>query len=104
VLAAAGALPSVSFVDPNFGLTGTTTENDEHPPTDIQRGQAFASQVINAVRNGKGGKDSIIFLTYDEHGGFYDHADPPPAPQNGALNPDGINPGQCEDLSNLPSS
>jgi phospholipase C len=102
--AAAGSLPSVSFVDPNFGLTGTTTENDEHPPTDIQRGQAYVSQVINAVRNSPSWKDSIIFLTYDEHGGFYDHADPPLAPQNSALNPDGINPGQCEDLSNPPSS
>jgi phospholipase C len=49
--AAAGTLPSVSFVDPNFGLTGTAAENDEHPPTDIQRGQAFVSQVITAVRN-----------------------------------------------------
>jgi phospholipase C len=58
------------------------------------------SQVINAVRNSPNWKDS----TYDEHGGFYDHADPPLAPQNGALNPDGINPGQCEDLSNPPSS
>jgi len=43
--AAAGTLPQVSFVDPNFGLLGTASENDEHPPTDIQRGQAF-SQVI----------------------------------------------------------
>jgi len=102
--AAAGALPSVSFVDPNFGLTGTTAENDEHPPTDIQRGQAYVSSVINAVRNSPSWKDSIIFLTYDEHGGFYDHTDPPQAPQNQALNPDGINPGQCEDLSNPPSS
>jgi phospholipase C len=102
--AAAGTLPSVSFVDPNFGLTGTAAENDEHPPTDIQRGQAFVSQVINAVRNSPNWKDSIVLLTYDEHGGFYDHAAPPHAPQNGALNPDGINPGQCEDLSNSPSS
>jgi phospholipase C len=102
--AAAGTLPSVSFVDPNFGLTGTATENDEHPPTDIQRGQAYVSQVISAVRNGPNWKDSIIFLTHDEHGGFYDHAEPPQAPQNHALNPDGINPGQCEDLSNPPSS
>ena len=43
--------PKVSFVDPNFGLTGIASENDEHPPTDIQRGQAFVSQVVNAVRN-----------------------------------------------------
>src|SRR5262249_31647028 len=59
----AGALPQVSFVDPNFGLSGTALENDEHPPTDIQRGQAYVAQVINAVRNGPFWKDSIIFLT-----------------------------------------
>src|SRR6184192_1658302 len=40
----------------------------------------------------------------DEHGGFYDHVAPPAARQGGALNPDGINPGQCEDLSNPPAS
>jgi phospholipase C len=102
--AATGTLPSVSFVDPNFGLTGTATEDDEHPPTDIQRGQAYISQAINAVRNGPNWKDSIIFLTYDEHGGFYDHAVPPAAPQDHALTPDGIAPGQCADLSNPPAS
>ena len=99
-----GTLPDVSFIDPNFGATGLTMENDEHPPTDIQRGQYFVSQVINAVRNGPHWKDSIIFLVYDEHGGFYDHTKPPQAPQNGARNPDGINPGQCEDLSDPPLS
>jgi phospholipase C len=102
--AAAGTLPSVSFVDPNFGLSGTAAENDEHPPTDIQRGQAYVSQVINAVRNSPNWKDSVIFLTYDEHGGFYDHATPPPAPQDHSLTPDGIAPGQCADLSNPPAS
>jgi phospholipase C len=102
--AAAGTLPSVSFVDPNFGLSGSATENDEHPPTDIQRGQAFISQVVNVVRNGPNWKDSVIFLTYDEHGGFYDHAAPPAAPQDHALTPDGIAPGQCEDLSSPPAS
>src|SRR4029077_11046539 len=79
-------------------------ENDEHPPTDIQRGQAFVSQVINAVRSGPHWKDSIILLTYDEHGGYYDHVHPPHAPQGGAFTPDGIGPGQCADLSNPPAS
>ena len=97
-------LPQVSFVDPNFGFGGFVLENDEHPPTDIQRGQAFVSQVVNAVRYGPYWRDSVIFITYDEHGGFYDHAKPPAAPQGGALNPDGINPGQCRDLSNPPAS
>ena len=99
-----GTLPQVSFIDPNFGVLGTQFENDEHPPTDIQRGQAYVSQVVNAVRNGPHWKDSIIFITYDEHGGFYDHAKPPRAPQNGARTPDGVFPGQCEDLSLPPFS
>jgi phospholipase C len=103
-LPGAGPLPQVSLVDPDFGLEGTALENDEHPPTDIQRGQAYVSQVVNAVRNGPFWKDSIIFITYDEHGGFYDHAKSAPAPQGGSLTPDGIAPGQCEDLSNTPAS
>src|SRR5215467_11481105 len=99
-----GGLPQVSFIDPNFGiLGGFKTENDEHPPTDIQRGQAFVSRVVNAVRNGPFWKDSIILITYDEHGGSYDHVHPPKS-QHGARTPDGIFPGQCADLSNPPAS
>jgi phospholipase C len=94
-------LPKVSFVDPSGG---GTDENDEHPPTDIQRGQAFVSRIVNAVRNGPYWQDSVIFITYDEHGGFYDHAAPPRAQQGSARTPDGIFPGQCADLSNPPAS
>ena len=98
--AAAGTLPSVSFVDPIFGiLFGTAAENDEHPPTDIRKGEAFVASVVSAVRNGPSWQDSIVFIVYDEHGGFYDHVAPPRARA-----PDGIDPGQCEDLSNPPAS
>jgi phospholipase C len=99
-----GPLPQVSFVDPNFGVLDPTQENDEHPPTDIQRGQAFVSRLVNAVRGGPSWKDSIIFITWDEHGGSYDHVKPPRAPQGGARTPDGIFPGQCADLSSPPAS
>ena len=102
--AKAGTLPQVSFVDPNFGLFGQALENDEHPPTDIQRGQAYVSQVLSAVRSGPNWNDSVVIVTYDEHGGFYDHARAPRARQGHALNPDGIAPGQCADLSNPPLS
>jgi phospholipase C len=102
--AGVGTLPQVSFVDPNFGISGHALEDDEHPPTDIQRGQHHVSNVINAVRNGPYWKDSIIFVLYDEHGGFYDHAKPPRAPQASSRTPDGIFPGQCEDLSAPPYS
>jgi phospholipase C len=100
----AGPLPEVAFVDPNFGFFTNQSETDEHPPTDIQCGQAFLSQVVNAVRNGPYWKDSIIFITYDEHGGFYDHAPPPRAPEGETRTPDDIAPGQCADLSNPPAS
>jgi len=99
-----GTLPEVSFVDPNFGTITTALEDDEHPPTDIQRGQYHVSNIVNAVRNGPHWKDSIIFILYDEHGGSYDHAQPVRAPQNGTRTPDGIFPGQCEDLSFPPFS
>jgi phospholipase C len=99
-----GTLPHVVFVDPNFGTAGTGSEDDEHPPTDIQRGQYHVSNVINAVRNGPHWADSVIFVLFDEHGGFYDHVRPPRAPQNGTRTPDGVFPGQCEDLSLPPFS
>src|SRR5262249_48803661 len=67
-------------------------------------GQYFVSTVMNALRNSPSWNDSIVFLTYDEHGGFYDHVIPPPAPQGGASTPDGIEPGQCADNSNPPTS
>jgi phospholipase C len=88
-------LPQVSFLD---------ARDDEHPPEDIQRGQAFVSRVVNAIRSGPYWKDSVIFITYDEHGGFYDHVSPPQAPQGSAGTPDGIFPGQCADLSHPPAS
>jgi phospholipase C len=99
-----GTLPQVSFVDPNFGLFGIAGENDEHPPTDIQRGQAYVSQVIGAVRNSPFWQDTVIFLTYDEPGGYYDHVKSPKAEQGNSRTPDGISPGQCADLSNPPFS
>jgi phospholipase C len=95
--AAAGLLPPVSFVDPAFGFGGI--EFDEHPPSNIRAGQFFVSNVVAAVRNGPSWKDSIIFITYDEHGGAYDHVRPPRARQGHARTPDGIFPGQCADAS-----
>jgi phospholipase C len=84
--AAAGQLPQVSYVDPIFVGT-SNVENDEHPPSNIQVGQNFSSQVINALMQSPNWSSSALFHTYDEHGGFYDHV-PPPA----AVPPDDIPP------------
>lgn len=98
----------MSFIDPSVAATqtinGSKYETDEHPPNNIRAGQYFVSQIITALRNSPSWNTSILFYTYDEHGGYYDHVVPPPAPQGGALTPDGIAPGQCADKSNPPVS
>jgi phospholipase C len=69
--AQAGTLPPVSFVKP-IGA------NNEHPGyTDLMTGEQHTLQLINAVRNGPNWKDAAIIITYDEHGGFWDHVAPP---------------------------
>ncbi|HUO03859.1 MAG TPA: alkaline phosphatase family protein [Candidatus Binataceae bacterium] len=103
--AAAGALPPVSWVEANFGvISPRAEESDEDPPADIRAGPYFVSQVLNAVRNGPDWKSTVVFITYDENGGFYDHVPLHEAPQAHAFNPDGIEPGQCADLSDPPQS
>lgn len=71
--AAAGTLPSVSIVDPDFGAYS------EENPQDISRGESFAAAVINAVMRGPGWESTLLLWCYDEHGGYYDHVPPPPA-------------------------
>ena len=104
----ANTLPQVVFVDPSIFedqlINGSNYETDEHPPADIRAGEYFVSTIVNALRNSPSWNDSILFWAYDEHGGYYDHVRPAPAPQNGARTPDGIFPGQCADESNPPAS
>jgi phospholipase C len=76
--AAAGTLPSVAFVDPIF-IEKAYTENDEHPPADIQLGEKFVYDQVQALVHSPEWKSSALFITYDEHGGLYDHVSPPAA-------------------------
>ena len=92
-------LPQVSFVDPPFtqpqvvipDASLNVFSSDEHPPKDIQFGQQLAARVVNAVLSSPHYADTVLFITYDEHGGFYDHVPPPSAPDPN----DGILPGDC---------
>ena len=76
--AKAGKLPQVSFVDAHIGAEGPA-QNDEHPPADIQVGQAFVRSIVQAVMTGPQWAHTALFLTWDEHGGYYDHFPPPKA-------------------------
>jgi len=84
--AAAGTLPQVSFVESEpFGKVNV--ESDEHPPANVQVGQKLVHDVMSALVNSPNWSSSAMFLTYDEHGGYYDHVAPPAAPK-----PDNIAP------------
>jgi phospholipase C len=75
--ASAGTLPQVSFVDTAMGNAGP--ELDEHPPANIQQGEEVAAQIVDAVLSSPLWPRTVLFITYDEHGGFYDHVPPPAA-------------------------
>jgi len=71
-----GNLPALAWVESSYGGPNAT---DEHPPANIEIGQKWVSQIIDATMHGASWKDSLLILTYDEHGGFYDHVPPPVA-------------------------
>jgi phospholipase C len=91
--AAKGQLPAVSWIDPNFvDVTfGPAGSNDDHPPSDLHAGQKLALALFDAVVQGPLWEKTMVILTYDEHGGFYDHVPPPPceddSPQLRSLGP-----------------
>ena len=78
--AAAGTLPRYAFLEPSWGSTG----NSQHPNYDVALGEKLIQDVYNAVRTGPGWDQTLLFITYDEHGGLYDHVPPP----SGATPPD----------------
>jgi phospholipase C len=78
--AAAGKLAAYSFLEPDWGSTG----NSQHPNYDVALGEVLIQQVYQALRNGPGWNQTLLIITYDEHGGCYDHVAPP----GGAVPPD----------------
>ncbi|MEJ7811492.1 MAG: alkaline phosphatase family protein [Gemmatimonadaceae bacterium] len=79
--ARAGKLPSVSWIDPDFGIRFKGDQNDDHPPVNVRRGQRLVRRIYEALRAGKDDLwlKTLFIITYDEHGGFFDHVPPPPA-------------------------
>lgn len=72
--AAAGNLPAYTFLEPNFGANG----NSQHPNYDVAAGEQFIHDVYYALRqNADAWKSTFLIITYDEHGGNYDHVAPP---------------------------
>jgi len=76
--AANGDLAQVNWVDPVFSRDGAL-ETSEHPPAVMQIGQKWLYDQVQTVMRSPLWPKTAMFITYDEHGGLYDHVPPPPA-------------------------
>jgi len=79
---AENSLPSYSFVEPSFLIS----PNDAHPPHDVEAAEQFLSRIWEAVSTSPGWCETLLVITFDEHGGCFDHVLPP----LGATPPDAI--------------
>ena len=75
-----GTLPTYSFIEPRLLIDG----NDQHPPRDIRPGEQLIYDVYESIRRSDRRAEILLLITYDEHGGCYDHVPPP----FGAVAPD----------------
>jgi phospholipase C len=73
-----GALADYSFIEPRYDTGNNYLDgNSMHPLNDIRKGEALLKRVYEALRNAEYWKDTMLIITFDEHGGFYDHQPPP---------------------------
>jgi phospholipase C len=78
--AANGTLASYVFLEPSWDAAG----NSQHPNYNVALGEQLIHDVYYALRNGPAWNETLFIITYDEHGGCYDHVPPP----LGAVPPD----------------
>lgn len=70
---ATGSLPRYSFLEPSFLIEPT----DQHPPHDVAAGDHFLYRIWKAISTSPAWDDTLLVIAFDEHGGNFDHAQPP---------------------------
>jgi phospholipase C len=75
----AGRLPHVAFVDPYYSDADTGYGNDDHPHGDVRAGESFLNEIYRAVTSSPAWRRTLLVITFDEWGGFFDHVPPPRA-------------------------
>jgi phospholipase C len=83
-----GTLPAVSFVDPRYTILDDGTGDDDHPHADIREGDRFLYDLFEAVANGPAWPSTVLVITFDEWGGFFEHVPPPRAEAANAVDTD----------------
>jgi phospholipase C len=81
-----GMLPNYAVVEQRYFDLNLLPANDDHPSHDVAEGQKFIKEVYETLRSSPQWKEMLLLITYDEHGGFFDHV---PTPIN-VPSPDGI--------------
>lgn len=66
-------LPTYTFLEPIWGSKG----NSQHPNYNVAEGDAYLLEIYKALKTSDYWKDTLLIITYDEHGGCYDHVVPP---------------------------
>ena len=76
-----GCLPSFSFLEPYLlsPLDSETTATSYHPPSDVASGEKFVKDIYDALSSSKVWEHTLFIITFDEHGGTYDHISQPAA-------------------------
>lgn len=82
-----GDMPAFSWLEPNYFDGENFAASDQHPDHDVSIGDQLIKDVYDAVRSSPLWEKTALIITYDEHGGFFDHVAPP----EGVPSPDGIN-------------
>lgn len=85
--AKAGTLPNYVVVEQRYMDTKVAPANDDHPSHDVYEGQVLVKEVYEVLRGSPQWNETALIITYDEHGGFFDHV---PTPVRGVPSPDGI--------------
>jgi phospholipase C len=72
-----GDLASYSFIEPRYINFHEWKANDQHPPHDVRLGEYLIAEIYDTLRNSPLWEKSLLVVTYDEHGGYFDRVPPP---------------------------
>jgi phospholipase C len=79
-----GILPEYTFIEPQYDTGGNYVNgNSMHPLNDIRKGDVLVKEIYETLRNSNYWQDTMLIITFDEHGGFCDHVPPPEAVPTG---------------------
>lgn len=82
-----GDIPEFTWIEPAYFTSPKIKASDQHPDHDVSEGEKLIKDIYEAIRASPIWEDSVFMITYDEHGGFFDHVPPP----ENVPNPDGLN-------------